>query len=159
MARTLGNNDKERLRRIKLVGNYVRATHDSTRATADYFTKNEFKISNYTVKVYLDKFQQLFPERGETVALSIAENSEDTIKDPKVKNRVAMAAILYGRGHTIQEVAKKLDVSYWVIYRDLHSRLPHLDIDVYDYIKERLELEPSTMAPEEKNEETVQRAK
>jgi len=159
MAKNLGNNDKERLRRIKLVGDYVRRTHASTREAADFFSSTEFKISNFTVSDYLKRYQILFPEKGETVAKVISENKEDTLDDPKVKNRVAMGAVLYMSGLTIEEVAKRLNTTYWTAYRDLHKRLPLLSKDVYESIEARLMEEVSIMEKEKGSEEPTPHGK
>lgn len=136
MASTVGNYD-ERLRRIIKVGEYVASTGSSTRATAKYFSENEFKISNYTVSEYCKEYQKMFPNKANEITSVIDQNREKTIKDENVVARVMQnVSYVLDDGLSLEEISNLTGVNYWIVYRDLTERLKSLDVDLYNKIKE-----------------------
>lgn len=138
MAKTL-KDPEERLRRIKLVGEYVLETGASTRKTAEYFTENHFPISNYTVSEYLKEYRKIMIEKRETIDAKINANTPESIDDENVRARVLNVIKLIKAGFTIEEISNSLGVEYWVIYRDIHNRYPKIDSIDYEDIKKILE--------------------
>lgn len=134
-------NPEERERRIKLVGKYVAETGASTRKTAEYFTQNYFPISNNTVSKYIEIFKTAYSNEQEQKNISdtIKNNKPQSVEFEEVKKRVKKVADLVLEGFTIEEIAKSMNEDYWVIYRDIHNRLPKIDPETYVEIKSILE--------------------
>ena len=60
--------DDEREKRVELVGKYFEENpNTSTRKAADYFTNNFFKISNYTIHDYLQRYRKKDKEKAENI--------------------------------------------------------------------------------------------
>lgn len=137
MAQTVGNYE-ERDKRIELIGEYVLSTGDSTRNTADYFSKNFFRISNNTVSEYCKEYLRRHPDRKGLMDKVIENNKAQTIDNESVSNRVFNNAnLVINNGMTIEEVSKATGISYWTVYRDLTDRLEKLDKELYDEVKRR----------------------
>lgn len=127
---------EERARRIKLVGEYIAKTGASTRKTAEYFTKNYFNISNYTVSDYLKIYKAMCKEEEKAKIESIIKNNKaQSIEFEEVKTRVLQVADLILAGFTIEEISKSMNVDYWTIYRDIHNRFSKIDPEKYQEIK------------------------
>lgn len=128
--------EKERQRRIILVGTFFLQTGKSTREIADYFTNNQdinqcFSISYVTVWEYIQKYKELYPNQKDAIDAAIKANTEDTIDDEKVQERMTKAAILHSEGFTIEQIAETLEENYWTIYRDLNNRFKAFDEEIY----------------------------
>ena len=131
MARTV-ETEEERLRRVILVGEHVLATGDSTRKTAQYFTKTYFSISNCTVSDYCARYCKMRPEEVDILRGKIDENVVRDVKDEEIRKRVSTVAELFESGMTIQQIADMMNVKFWVVYRDIHTRLPLIDAALYE---------------------------
>ena len=128
MARNLGNNDLERLRRIKIVGDYVFKTEATIIKTQKYISENYFPISVYTVKTYLDAYKKLDMEKyGELERIKNA-HLESRLDDKKTIERIKKIVHMYlVEGKNLDEIAKILEVSYDIVYRDMTNRLPKIN--------------------------------
>lgn len=84
--------------------------------------------SHVTVRDNLtNKLKNMDPSLHSKVQAKVAENSEKTIKDSEVRNRVlASYKLLVEENKTIAQIANALDVTENVTYRDLTSRLTML---------------------------------
>ncbi len=84
--------------------------------------------SHVTVRDNLtNKLKNMDPSLHSKVQAKVAENSEKTIKDSEVRNRVlASYKLLVEENKTIAQIADALDVTENVTYRDLTSRLEML---------------------------------
>lgn len=131
MAKTV-ETDEERIERVYKVRDYVLekiANNEkfSTRSIAKHFTENEFSISNNTVDVYLNKLEKLDKNSYEIIKNYLEKNKPKTINDNSVKLRILQATKLLLTDHTIEEIAKELNSTPTVIYRDLIRRLPKIE--------------------------------
>lgn len=128
--------ESERLRRINLVGEYFVNTGASTREIAKYFSSYYFEISNKTVSLYIKEYMKMNPEKEEEIKKKIDINTEKTIDDSYVVERVLKVARLILDGKTIEEASKELDISYKTAERDISVRLKELgknDSDLKKY--------------------------
>ncbi len=74
-----------------------------------------------------NKLKNMDPSLHSKVQAKVVENSEKTIKDSEVRNRVlASYKLLVEENKTVAQIADALDVSENVTYRDLTSRLDML---------------------------------
>ena len=137
MARKV-DTEEERDMRIKAVGDYRVMTGESTRNIAKYFSTTQFKISNVTVKDYLERYKKRYRRFAAIIDEQTKENTPETINDPNVVKRVLQFAKLIISGFTIEEISKKTNTEYWVVYRDLKKRLPLLDKNLSSKIDEIL---------------------
>lgn len=138
MARTV-KDDRERERRIIMVGEYVMNTGSSTRKTATYFTEIYFPISNYTVSDYCARYCKMNPEDVDVLRGKINANKAQDINQEGVKKRVMLVTELFENGLNVEQISEKLEQDFWVIYRDLRTRLPLIDNERYEQeIKPRL---------------------
>ena len=119
--------EEVRKKRIVLVGEYFLKTGESTRKISEYFTKNFFHISNYTVHEYIIKYAKMNPKNKEAIDKLIYELKANSIKKPNVARRVLLVADLLKEGFTLNEISEKLKEDYWTIYRDANVRLFKLD--------------------------------
>ena len=123
---------EERVERIYKVRDYVldkiaKNEKISTRSIANYFTENEFAISNYTVDLYVNKLENLDKNSYEIIKEFLENNKPKTIDDNSVKIRVLEATKLLLKDFTVEEIAKKLNSTPATIYRDLVVRLPKVE--------------------------------
>ena len=130
MARTV-QSEEERLRRIILVGEHIKKTGDSTRKTASYFTQTYFPISNCTVCDYCARYCKMNPEEVDELRGKITENTVKSVDNPEVKERVLRNGNLLAEGLTVDQIQELTGVDFWIIYRDIHKRLPLVDPDLY----------------------------
>jgi len=133
MARTV-QSEEEREKRIVLVGEYVKETGASTRETAKYFTKTHFHISNCTVSDYCARYCKMRPEEVDELRGKININTVKTVEDPEVRKRVEYHAALLANGMTIQEIAEATNSSFWVVYRDVNTRIQIVNPELYNEI-------------------------
>lgn len=131
--------DDERKNRMFKVYNYFMQTNESTRNIAEYFSKNEFCISNATVSAYLKNILEYLNEKDK-IALIEALNDRKTksIDDTIIINRVIKVSNLCLNGYSIDQIKDEINVSYWTVYRDLVLRLPKLDKEKALIVKEKL---------------------
>ena len=126
----------ERLKRIEMVGNYFLETGAPTREIAKYFSENYFEISNKTVHSYIKRFQELHSDSKDEIKKLIDNNTEKTIEDPEVRERVLKVARLVLEGHTKEEISEILNISVKIVERDISPRLEMLsnhdeDLKIY----------------------------
>ena len=128
--------EEERIRRIEIVGKYFLETGSSTREISKFISDNYFDISNKTVSVYIKKYAVLHPEVANDINELINNNTEKSIEDPKVRERIFNVSRLILEGHTMEETSKILNVSPKIVERDISPRLELLskedeDMKVY----------------------------
>lgn len=138
MAKTL-NDDIERERRIILIAEYIIETGASTRQTSEYFTANEFEISNATVYDYCQRYEKMFPQKKELLLKKIRENKEKTIEDKDTYDRVIRNAFYFlNSNYTVGQLAEYTEDTYWTVYRDLTERISKIDPEMASRIQEKL---------------------
>lgn len=136
MAANVSSED-ERERRVILVGNYfLENPNASTRSAAKYFSDNFFKISNYTIHDYLQRYKRMIETKDEESVKKITEmmddNKPDTVADEKIKERVLYNTKLFlDNNMTVDDIANSTGVSFWTVYRDLKQRLAFIDEKLY----------------------------
>lgn len=145
MAQTLGNNDEERNRIIMLVGEYIVNDGLSIRAIKKKLeSDHNIKISIATISDYSKRYKKLLKDNGESIDNTFYENSKDKLiyhdgtVNLAVKQRVLESVKLYNEGYTIEQIADLMGVSYFVIYRDFTNRLPIIDQELANLIKEKM---------------------
>jgi transposase len=138
MAQTLGNNDKERKRRIILVGSYALGGA-SIREIQKILEKQKIKISTCTISNYLKEYKKLFPSKSEEIEEIKQEHLKANLTNEKVQERVKRVTELYLiEGKSVEDIANELKLSYYVIYRDLVNRLPKLDERLAEVVKKEM---------------------
>ncbi|MBO6195614.1 MAG: hypothetical protein J6O56_04690 [Bacilli bacterium] len=129
-------NEQERLRRIEMVGNYFLETGKPTREISRYFSDNYFEISNKTVYSYIKKYQELHKDKKDDINKLIDNNTEKSIEDPEVRERIFKVARLVLEGYTKEEISEILNISVKIVERDINPRLEMLsehdeDLKIY----------------------------
>ena len=120
----------EYVRLIIAIADYVIENKASTRSTAKYFTDKGIKISNNTVFSLLNGeiLKISAPKKFEKVQEILNSNlSRRTFTDENVLIRMSKAFNLLLQGYTVSQIAKELDTTEMVVYRDLTSRLEKLE--------------------------------
>jgi transposase len=136
------HDDFERIERINLVGSLFLEKGYSTRTLSKILskdTKEGFLISNATVSTYINKYKDMHPEFAEQIDCLIEANKGSSIKNPAVIKRVLKASELVLKNYSIDDIYKSFNESYWVIYYDIHIRLPKIDPDLYNQVLAALE--------------------
>lgn len=135
--------DEERKERIIKVAEHVIVTGDSTRKTSNYFSENEFPISNFTVcdycKRYVTNFHGMYPEKVEQLIKRITANTAKD-KDVDITKRVLLHAEMLLTGLTIEEISEKNKTPYWTVYRDITVTLRSIDEKLYQKCKETMKM-------------------
>ncbi len=126
--------EEERNRRVLMVGEYVILTGTSTRKTAQYFSKNYFKISNSTVSDYCARYIKLRPAELDILRDKINSNMPKTIDNPEIKKRVLENTKLFLNGQTVDEIAESTNQDFWTVYRDLTKRLKLISPDLFEEV-------------------------
>ena len=134
------HDDSERLRRIEFVGDLFLKTGYSTRNLSRLISgdENGFKISNATVSDYIQRYRTLHPNKKEQIDSLIEANKGSSIKDHNVIKRVYEIVDLISQNHSLDEISKIYNQSYWVTYYDIDIRLKKLDPKLYDKVKNNL---------------------
>lgn len=128
---------KEQL--INKVGSLFLATGESSRNLSKILLQDyNIKLSHVTVLNYIKLFAQYNACEAQIVASYIRENTEDTINDPEVYERVLEIAKRLKAGENIQQVSIELGISYWTAYRDINERLKRINESLYNEVKEAL---------------------
>lgn len=120
MASTL-NDDDERNRRIDEIGEYFLKTGASTRSIADYFTKNKYPISNYTVSKYIN----LFIQKNDALAKELHNliySNKNSYDNPMLIKRIIQESYLYSCGYEEKDIANYFGISEATVSRDLHEQ-------------------------------------
>lgn len=133
--------DDEREKRVQLVGKYFEDNPDtSTRKAADYFTNNFFKISNYTIYDYLQRYRKKDKEKAKNIDKIMFSNKSDSINKEEVLKRVKIVCKMYlFEKKNVDTIAHELNVSFWTIYNDLVHRSKKIDEDLYLEISKEME--------------------
>lgn len=109
--------DEERLIRIKRVLELI-SSGMSYRECAKYLSENEFKISHVTVKDYVDRAEELGYELYNDSRKVVENNTPKTIEDEEVQKRIKKVYELLKENYTIEQIAKALESTPMIIYRD-----------------------------------------
>ncbi|MBE6149151.1 MAG: hypothetical protein E7170_00320 [Firmicutes bacterium] len=109
--------EEERMERIKRVLELINSGM-SYRECAKYLTENEFKISHFTVKYYVDKAEELRMCSVAEAKEVIKNNAPKTIEDEEVQKRIKKVYELLKENYTIEQIAKALESTPMIIYRD-----------------------------------------
>jgi len=158
---------EERKIYILTIAKYAILTGKSTRELAKIF-----KVSNFTIHAVLTKYlYQLCVEENSEVYFNLykevqqvlEQNKVKTVDDAEVKTRVLNTTKMFLDGQKISEIAEKLNVGFYTVYRDLVFRLPKInsvDEDVINEVKKimknnkeiNLEIGSKLPVPEEKRD-------
>lgn len=98
----------------------------SLRQCAQYLTENEFPISYVTVKDYIERGKMIHKSKFDEARKVLETNKSKTIDDEDVLNRVKNVYELLKQGFTFEEIAKKLNSTQFVVYRDFENRIQML---------------------------------
>ena len=129
--------EEERNERVLLVGEYYTSTKDaSVRSTAKHFSDMGISMSYVTVQDYIQRYKKMYPNKSGLVQEVIDSRKPLTIEDEEIKKRVIMEANLVIGGYTVSAISDMFDVDYWTVVRDLAKRLPLLDMNLYEQVKE-----------------------
>ena len=134
--------DEERSRRIDVVYECIKKGM-STRECAKFLTENYFKISNATVKDYIDRMKYKDLKKYEELKNIINSHKPKTVSDEEVRKRVKNVIVLLSAGYTFNEVAKMLKETKDTVYRDFEKRLNYLtdeELRNLDIDKEQIEI-------------------
>ena len=132
--------DEERKELILKVAKYAVMHEASTREVG-----KAFGFSNVTAHNYLTKGLERLCEEAPTkenislyneVKEVLDNNKAKSIEDENIKNRVVTVSELFITGLTIEEIAQKLDSTFFTIYRDLTVRLPKIENVEKDLLKQ-----------------------
>lgn len=130
MARTVID-ENVRNERIVLVGEYVKKNKASTRKAAEFFSKDQFKISNATVSDYITRFSKLKTAQINRIKEDFIASLKNEIKDTATLTRVIKAGELFTSGYTLEAIAKTLNEDIYTIHRDIYHRLEFADNNLY----------------------------
>lgn len=141
MAQTYSDLPEEELeKKILMVVDYIIETKCSTRKAAKYATENGFPISNVSVhNIIHKKLPAIDMEKYQKVVEILNANTPKSIEDAKIKIRIYSAAAYALQDFTIPEITKMLASTPDIIYDDLTSRLPRLDISLAKEVKIKLQ--------------------
>ena len=132
--------DEERKTLILKIAEYAVMYEASTRKIGKVFG-----FSNVTAHNLLTKgLERLCKEEPTKENISIYNevqeildnNKAKSIEDENIKNRVLKATKLFISGLTIEEIAQKLDSTFFTIYRDLTVRLHKIENIEKDLLKQ-----------------------
>ena len=132
------HDDFERERRMEFVGKLFLETGYSTRTLSRMISSDEridFKISNATVSKYINDYRDKHTEKAEQIDCLIEANKGATIDNPKDVERIYKVVKYILDNYSVQDIADKLNESYWVIYYDVNIRLKKLDPELYKKVK------------------------
>ena len=134
------SSEEERERRIIMVGEFIiEYPSMSTRKIAEYFSKNYFSISNATVHDYLSKYKKMISKNREQIEKIMNDNRAKSIEDNNVVERVKKVTKKYlEEDKTIEQIAMELGINFWTVYRDLKTRLPLLNNELYKLVVEKM---------------------
>ncbi len=126
-------------RRVDLTGDFLIKTHLSTREIAEHFSDNSdiyFKASHVSISDYVKKYMMKYPEKENLIKDILDENKGSSLNQERILKRINDAYAFLEQGLNFEEIAYKLNESYWVIYYDIHLRLRKLDNHRYNLAKE-----------------------
>ena len=114
--------DDEREKRIKRV---LELTSDgnSYRECAEIMKAEGFKISHVTVKDYVERGKMVDNSMYLKSRKVIENNKPKSVNDEDVLQRIKQVYELLKAGFTFEEIAKKLDSTPFVVYRDFKKRI------------------------------------
>jgi len=123
----MGNHvtDEERERRIERVIELVKSGM-TLRQCADYLTKNEFPITYVTVGDYVKRGMKLNKTDAKEASEIIGKHQGSFVENETVRNRIKQVYELLKEGFTIEEVAKTLNTTPMIVYRDFTDRIEKL---------------------------------
>ena len=134
------SSEEERERRIIMVGEFIiEHPNMSTRKIAEYFSKNYFSISNATVHDYLIRYKKMCLIDQKRIEKIMNDNRAKSIEDNNVVERVKKVTKKYlEEDKTIEQIAIELGINFWTVYRDLKTRLPLLNNELYKLVEEKM---------------------
>lgn len=132
--------EEEMKEKILMVVDYIIETKCSTRKAAKYASENGFPISNVSIHTIIHKkLSKLDMKKYQQVIEILNANSPKSIDDAKIKIRVYSATAYVLQDFTIPEIAQMLDSTPDIVYDDLTSRLPRLDVKLSKEVKRKLQ--------------------
>ena len=137
MAENLHDNFIERDRRVEIVGKLFLDTGYSTRKISKLISLDErydFSLSNATVADYILRYKNKHPEHAEQIDSLIEANKGSSVKNKEDIKRVLEVSKLVLMDYSIEDIATKLNASYWVVYYDIHIRLPKINNELYNEV-------------------------
>lgn len=120
---------------IEITGNFFIDSQCSYREIAEIFSNNQdkfFKASHVTIKSYIEKYKVKHPELSDKIDDIININKGSTIDDKYVLDRINNVYELLNEGNKFDEIAYKLNETYWTVYYDVHLRLRKIDKTKYN---------------------------
>lgn len=124
---------EERVQRTIEIADYIIKNNSSTRKASEHFD-----ISNATVSVLMnDLLKKIDNDRYLKVESILKKNTPKSVDDIVVKQRVIKAAESIKAGFTVEEIAKKMNVTINVINEDLQTRLPRISQELYNEVKSK----------------------
>lgn len=139
MARTLDN--ITRIRLIEFVGKCFLETGLSAREIEQRMLESKQFIivpSHVTISKYIQDYKLLHSEYADIIDSLVEDQKGSLLDNPQIVKRVNNVANEILSGKTIQEIALGYNVSYWVIYRDIHLRLKKLNPSLYGDVCNKL---------------------
>ena len=116
---------EERYRRIMLVYDCIKEGM-STRECANYLTSIGVKISNATVKDYIDRMYFYNQEKYQEMLEIMTNHKPKTVDSEEVRTRIKNVVVALNAGYTFKEIATALGVSEFTVYRDYKNRIDML---------------------------------
>lgn len=144
MARTLGNDDEERYRRIKLVVDYIRDGFSIRKIKELFDEEHNITISIATISDYARRGKKMFGN-SDVIDSTFYKNNKDKLVfhdgtiNEEVKMRVVKEAKLYYvEGYNLEEISNELNIPYHVVYRDLKEKLPRINSELAENVKKMM---------------------
>ena len=115
--------EDERRKRIDIVYECI-MDGMSTRECANYLTENYFKISNATVKDYIERMEKIDKNKFEEMMQIMKEHTPKSVKDnEEIRKRVRNVVVMLQAGYNFEEISNMLHETYFTVYRDFTTRL------------------------------------
>ena len=128
--------DEERNKKIIEIANYIIENNSSTRKAAV-----EFGISNATVYDWMNySLKKIDSKKFLMVQQILKMNKPKTVDDIEIKKRVLEVAKLITENYTVDQIANEFNVTINVIHEDLQTRLPRISIELYNEVKQILNI-------------------
>lgn len=123
----MGNHvtEEEREIRIERVIELVKSGM-SLRQCAEYLTENEFPITYVTVGDYVKRGMKTHKKDAKEAMEVVEKHQGSNIENEDVRNRIKKVYELLKEGFTFEEVAKTLNTTPMIVYRDFTDRIGKL---------------------------------
>ena len=114
--------DEERKKRIKRVLELT-SEGKSYRECANIMKAEGFKISHVTVKDYVERGKMIDNQMYLESIKTIENNKPKSVNDEDVLIRIKQVYELLKQGFTFEEIAKNLNSTPFIVYRDFKKRI------------------------------------